>query len=62
MATFLFVFNDNDNDNANATPFCKLRKVGRGRLACAFNNPDQGIHFGPDGLMILLRTGPGGEW
>ena len=61
MATFLFVCNNDDNNDANTTPFCKLRKIGRGGLACAFNNPDQGIHFGPGGLMILLCAGPGGE-
>ena len=61
MVAFLFVCND-DNNDSNATPFFKLRKVGGGRLACAFDDPNQGIHFGPDGLVILLQAGLGGEW
>ena len=67
VAAFLFVCDNNNNNNNNnnngngATPFCKLRKVVRGGLACAFNDPNQGIHFVPDGLVIPLRTGPGGE-
>ena len=35
--------------------------MGRGGLACAFDNADQGIHFVPEGLVILLRVGLGGE-
>lgn len=58
VASFLFVRDDDDDD---ATRFRKLRKVGGGGLACAFDDPDQGIHFGPDGLVIPLREGPGGE-
>jgi hypothetical protein len=37
--------------------FQKLRKVGGGGLACARDDPDFGISFGPDALVIGLQTG-----
>jgi hypothetical protein len=37
--------------------FQKLRKVGGGGLACARDDPDFGIAFGPDGLVIGLQPG-----
>lgn len=35
----------------------KLAKVGGGGLACANDDPSGGIYFGPDGLVIPLRSG-----
>lgn len=37
--------------------FQKLRKAGGGGLACARDDPDYGISFGPDGLVIELQSG-----
>ena len=37
--------------------FQKLQKVGGGGLACARDDPDFGISFGPDGLVIALQPG-----
>lgn len=37
--------------------FQKLQKVGGGGLACARDDPDFGISFGPDGLVIPLQPG-----
>ena len=37
--------------------FQKLRKAGGGGLACARDDPDYGISFGPDGLVIELQPG-----
>jgi hypothetical protein len=37
--------------------FQKLQKVGGGGLACAKDDPDFGISFGPDGLVISLQKG-----
>ncbi len=35
----------------------KLQKVGGGGLACARDDPDYGISFGPDGLVISMQEG-----
>ena len=37
--------------------FQKLQKVGGGGLACARDDPDFGISFGPDALIIGLQAG-----
>mmetsp|Transcript_10247 Transcript_10247/g.21575 ORF Transcript_10247/g.21575 Transcript_10247/m.21575 type:complete len:279 (-) Transcript_10247:292-1128(-) len=37
--------------------FQKLRKVGGGGLACANDDPNYGISFGPDALVIGLQSG-----
>jgi hypothetical protein len=37
--------------------FQKLQKVGGGGLACARDDPNFGISFGPDGLVIGLQPG-----
>ncbi|KAL3921508.1 MAG: hypothetical protein SGILL_002713, partial [Bacillariaceae sp.] len=37
--------------------FQKLQKVGGGGLACARDDPDFGISFGPDALVIGLQPG-----
>jgi hypothetical protein len=57
VAAFLF-YQRNDNDNAGVPPvkFQKLRKVGGGGLACARDDPDFGISFGPDALVIGLQN------
>jgi hypothetical protein len=48
VAAFLFY-------ERNAGTFQKLRKVGGGGLACAKDDPDFGISFGPDALVIGLQ-------
>lgn len=50
VASFLFYQTKSSN-------FQKLRKVGGGGLACARDDPNFGISFGPDGLVIGLQTG-----
>jgi len=49
VAAFLF-YGTNENRE-----FQKLRKVGGGGLACAFDDPNKGIYFGPDALVISLE-------
>lgn len=49
VAAFLFYENSEGN-------FQKLQKVGGGGLACARDDPDYGISFGPDGLVIPLPS------
>lgn len=46
-----FLFGDMNGE------LCKLPKVGGGGLACAKDDPDYGISFGPDGLVIALQPG-----
>ena len=41
--------------------FQKLRKVGGGGLACARDDPDFGISFGPDSLVISLQSSNDGQ-
>jgi hypothetical protein len=48
-----FLFYQRGRDGA----FQKLCKVGGGGLACARDDPDHGISFGPDGLVIALQPG-----
>jgi hypothetical protein len=48
-----FLFYQRGRDGA----FQKLCKVGGGGLACARDDPDHGISFGPDGLVISLQPG-----
>jgi hypothetical protein len=50
VAAFLFYSYGNE-------PYQKLRKVGGGGLACARDDPDYGISFGPDALVIGLQPG-----
>ena len=67
VAAFLFYEKTNKNDSStsgrqddnttNYIEFQKLRKVGGGGLACARDDPDFGISFGPDGLVISLLQG-----
>ena len=51
VASFLFYSN-----NGGAS-FQKLKKVGGGGLACARDDPEFGIAFGPDALVIGLQPG-----
>jgi hypothetical protein len=51
VAAFLFYEKTNDGS------YQKLQKVGGGGLACARDDPDFGISFGPDGLVLSLRKG-----
>ena len=46
-----------EDDGENNNEWQKLVKVGGGGLACATDNPDEGIYFGADGLIIPLRAG-----
>jgi hypothetical protein len=55
VAAFLFYTDSNDK----ASSFQKLRKVGGGGLACARDDPNYGIAFGPDGLVIALSDNYG---
>ena len=66
VAAFLFYEKTNKNDSSTSgrkddnipnIEFQKLRKVGGGGLACARDDPDFGISFGPDGLVISLLQG-----
>ena len=50
VAAFLFYENSSGS-------YQKLQKVGGGGLACARDDGDYGISFGPDGLVIPLREG-----
>uniref|UniRef100_A0A7S2UA73 TLDc domain-containing protein n=1 Tax=Attheya septentrionalis TaxID=420275 RepID=A0A7S2UA73_9STRA len=51
VASFLF-YGDEPGTNIQ-----KLRKVGGGGLACARDDAEYGISFGPDGLVIPLQPG-----
>ena len=48
---------DDDDDMEDEYGWQKLAKVGGGGLACANDDPRGGIYFGPDGLVIPLRSG-----
>jgi hypothetical protein len=50
VAAFLFYSYGNE-------PCQKLRKVGGGGLACTRDDPDYGISFGPDALVIGMQPG-----
>jgi hypothetical protein len=52
VAAFLFY-----ETAPNSGSFQKLQKVGGGGLACASDEPNVGIRFGPDGLVIGLQQG-----
>jgi len=59
VAAFLFYHRRNTcsnegDDDGGARTFQKLRKVGGGGMACANDNPDFGIAFGPDGFLLPL--------
>lgn len=56
VAAFLF-YGDDDGSNHAALNLRKLQKVGGGGLACARDEFDFGISFGPDGLVIGLQPG-----
>jgi hypothetical protein len=51
IAAFLFYSTD------GGKTFQKLRKVGGGGLACARDDPNFGIAFGPDSLILSLEPG-----
>lgn len=51
VAAFLFYSRD------GGKTFQKLRKVGGGGLACARDDPNFGIAFGPDALILSLEPG-----
>mmetsp|Transcript_2171 Transcript_2171/g.3222 ORF Transcript_2171/g.3222 Transcript_2171/m.3222 type:complete len:310 (-) Transcript_2171:1638-2567(-) len=58
VAAFLFYERDNDGQvsrRSKPTTFQKLQKVGGGGLACSNDNPNYGISFGPDALVIPLQ-------
>ena len=54
VAAFLFYSN---SKNRTGLVFQKLRKVGGGGLACAKDDFDFGIAFGPDALLFPLQPG-----
>lgn len=56
VAAFLFYEIDHEGD-CHEKIFQKLQKVGGGGLACARDDPDYGISFGPDALVISLQEG-----
>lgn len=56
IAAFLFTWQDNDLTK----PPVKLRKVGKGALAC-LDDPDSGPKMGADALVIPLRP-PRATW
>ena len=53
VAAFLYY----ETSSSEGGKFQKLQKVGGGGLACARDDEDFGISFGPDGLVIPLRDG-----
>lgn len=55
VASFLF------HDGGGGGAFRKLRKVGGGGMACARDEPDWGISFGADGLVVPLGAEEGGR-
>ena len=61
VAAFLFYqkrqSSSMDGDGGSDNEWQKLVKVGGGGLACSTDNPDEGIYFGADGLVIPLRAG-----
>ena len=66
VAAFLFYqrFGGNNEHETNGVPlvkFQKLQKVGGGGLACVKDDPEFGISFGPDALVIGLQAGDGRE-
>ena len=52
VASFLFY----GKKEGSTILFQKLRKVGGGGLACANDNPNAGISFGPDALVIPMQS------
>ena len=59
VAAFLFYQKQQPSidDGGSDIGWQKLVKVGGGGLACATDNPDEGIYLGADGLVIPLRAG-----
>ena len=58
VAAFLFYQKEPSMDYGETNnEWQKLVKVGGGGLACATDNPDEGIYLGADGLVIPLRAG-----
>lgn len=56
VASFLFYSNPTENTSTTANiTYQKLQKVGGGGLACAKDDPNTGIWFGADGLIIPLE-------
>lgn len=56
VAAFLFYQKDGSDETIQ-----KLKKVGGGGLACASDDPNYGISFGPDGLVIPLQMSSSDE-
>ncbi|CAJ1949374.1 unnamed protein product [Cylindrotheca closterium] len=52
VASFLFYTKSSDKQQQQS--WQKLQKVGGGGLACAKDDPDCGVWFGPDALVIPL--------
>jgi len=52
-----FLFYEKQKEQNGIFFFQKLQKVGGGGLACARDDVDYGISFGPDGLVIGLQPG-----
>lgn len=50
-----FLFYEKFSQSKDGVVFQKLRKVGGGGLACSFDEPNYGIAFGPDALVINLQ-------
>jgi hypothetical protein len=63
VAAFLFYQRRPPSSDGDADDYewQKLVKVGGGGLACATDNPNEGIYFGPDGLVIPLRSSSGSD-
>ncbi|MGK3736428.1 MAG: hypothetical protein ACI90V_003270 [Bacillariaceae sp.] len=59
VAAFLFYEIIDNGGEKKKKKFHKLRKVGGGGLACARDDPDFGISFGPDSLVISLQSSNG---
>jgi len=62
VAAFLFYQRRLPSSDGDADyEWQKLVKVGGGGLACATDDPNAGISFGPDGLVIPLRSSSGSD-
>ena len=57
VAAFLYYERNLGGGTEEAPEFQKLQKVGGGGLACANDDPNYGLSFGPDGLVISLTSG-----
>jgi len=55
VAAFLFYEKDHDPSIGPMRSFQKLQKCGGGGLACANDDPNYGISFGPDALVVPFQ-------